>query len=594
MKKIELLAPAKDLECGIAAIDCGADAVYIGAPKFGARAAAGNSLADLAELAEHAHKFWAKVYVTVNTILHDDEIPKAVDLIHQLYDAHIDGLIIQDVGLLECDLPPIPIIASTQMHNNTPEKVSFLERVGVNRVILARELDLDQIKAIRASTNIELEFFIHGALCVCYSGQCYLSYALGGRSGNRGECAQPCRKLYNLTDSRAKTLVASKHMLSLKDLNLSEYLAELIDAGVCSFKIEGRLKDKTYVSNIVSYYRQQLDKLGINKASSGRSKIDFKPDVEKTFNRSYTSYFLHGQDEDMGSIDTPKMIGEFIGKVSAATARGVTIDTNISLHNGDGICFFDRSGELRGSVVNEVRGRTIMPDNLDGIQKGTVIYRNHDHEFLTRLQKSKTERLIDVSFRLYETGDGFGLNATDEDCNSADFTIACEKAPAEKPEQAAANIDKQLRKSGGTIFSCSSVETQLSGSFFIPISVLNSLRRGALEKLVEVRKANRPIIEGRIFKNDVPYPVSHLSYLGNVLNSKAEAFYSRHGVTSIEPAAESGLDMKGRKVMTTRYCVKRQIGLCGTAGHLFLTDSEGHKLKLEFDCAECEMNIILY
>lgn len=599
MNQIELLAPAKDLECGIAAIDCGADAVYIGSPRFGAREAAGNSLEDIAELVKYAHKYWVKIYVTLNTLLHDDEIPPALRLISQLYDVGIDGLIIQDVGLLECDLPPLPIIASTQMHNNTPEKVAFLEQVGIKRVILARELDLEQIRAIREQSNIELEVFVHGALCVCYSGQCYMSYALGGRSGNRGQCAQPCRKPYSLMDGNGKVLAADKHLLSLRDLNLSEHLSELIEAGVSSFKIEGRLKDRAYVSNVVAYYRAKLDEalseMGLERSSSGVSRIDFTPDVNKTFNRGYTTYFLNGRGERTGSVDTPKMVGEAIGKVSFISRQGVTIDSGIAMHKGDGICFFDRRGELRGTVINGVQGCVIVPDKLDGIEKGTLIYRNHDHEFLTRLNKARVERQIAVTLTLRDAPDGLLLIAVDEDGNQAEFDLACEKIRAEKPEAALNNIMKQLEKMGGTEFACSDVEVELPEVYFIPISTLNEMRREVLEKLAAVRVENRPAAEGSIIKNDVLYPETEISYLGNVLNQHAEAFYRRHGVTSIEPAAESGLDLRGRKVMTTRYCLKNQIGLCsGDATEpLFLIDAEGHRFELRFDCGRCEMEIFI-
>ncbi|MHB9037192.1 MAG: peptidase U32 family protein [Armatimonadota bacterium] len=603
MNEIELLAPARDLECGIAAIECGADAVYIGAPQFGARAAAGNDLDDIARLVEHAHKYWAKTYITVNTLMNDDEIPVALGLVSQLYEIGIDGLIVQDTGLLECDLPPIPIIASTQMHNNTPEKVHFLEQIGIKRVILARELDLDQIKAIRAATSVELECFVHGALCVCYSGQCYLSYAMGGRSGNRGQCAQPCRKPYTLIDGRGKTIVSNKHLLSLRDLNLSEHLEELIQAGVCSFKIEGRLKDKAYVSNVVSYYRQELDRvldrLGMKKSSSGTSRIDFTPDVSKTFNRGYTTYFLQGRDAAMGSTDTPKMLGEPVGRVTSLNGRGVTVDANLSMHSGDGICFFDNNCELRGTVVNDARGRTIVPDKFDGIDMGTMIYRNHDHEFLTRLQKASTQRQIEVSLTLAETIDGLELIAEDEDKNVATFSLQCDRVPAEKPEQAIANIQKQLQKSGGTDFVCSGVAFQLPVVCFVPISILNALRRGVLEELAAIRSVNRPVASSRIVKNEVPYPEVYLSYLGNALNSQAKDFYRRHGVGAIEPAAESGLDMRGRKIMTTRYCIRHHIGLCSRNNNtpitepLSLVDTDGQRLELHFDCKRCEMDVKL-
>lgn len=600
MSNIELLAPAKDLECGVAAINCGADAVYIGAPKFGAREYAGNSFEDIEALAAHAHKYWAKVYVTVNTLLHDDEIEQAQRLISRLYEIGIDGVIIQDTALLEIDLPPIPIIASTQMHNDTPEKVKFLEQVGIKRVILARELDIDQIKAIKAQTNVELEFFVHGALCVCYSGQCYLSYALGGRSGNRGQCAQPCRKPYRLVDKAGHTLVPETHLLSLKDLNLSDHLAELLQAGVTSFKIEGRLKDKAYVSNVVAYYRAKLDEamagMGLVRSSSGKSIVDFTPNPNKTFNRGYTTYFLHGKRAPVGSPETPKMMGERVGRVISASKLGVTLDTNVSLHRGDGICFTDRNGELRGTVINEVRGRTISPEKLDGIERDTIIFRNHDHEFLTQLNKSNPQRLIGVTLTLKDAPDGLLLTALDEDGNTAEYSEPCERVIAEKPDKALVNFEKQLSKSGGTDFECTGVKIELAEMLFVPMSTLNALRRGVLEKLAEARLANRPIEKREVIKNNVPYPETKLSYMGNVLNSQADAFYRRHGVTQIEPAAETGLNLRNRKVMSTRYCIKHQFGKCNKGATksgepLMLVDAEGHKLELRFNCKKCEMEV---
>lgn len=604
-KKIELLAPAKDLECGIAAIDCGADAVYIGAPSFGARDAAGNSIEDIAKLAGYAHKFWAKVYVTVNILLHDAEINPALDMISSLYEAKVDGIIVQDVGLLECDLPPIPIIASTQMHNNTPEKVSFLEKIGIRRAILARELDIEQIKAIRKKTNnIELECFVHGALCVSYSGQCYLSYALGGRSGNRGKCAQPCRKAYLLIDASGRTLLRNKHLLSLCDLNLSENIGELIDAGITAFKIEGRLKDKAYVSNVVSFYRSKIDAViaekKLKKASSGTSTTDFVPDVNKTFNRGYTHYFLHGRDEKIGSIYTPKMIGEPVGKIIYGGKQSVTLDSKIKLHAGDGICFFDKTGNLRGTVVNSAKGSTFFPDKTGGMQDGILVYRNHDHEFISKLNKSRAIRQMSVKMLLSETDNGFKLSAVDEDGNSADFSIECEKEAAQKPESAVTNIRKQLMKSGNTGFVCSGVKIELNKVYFVAISVLNTLRRGVLESLADAREKKRPVCVSEIEQNEVEYPQKELTYTGNVLNRCAYEFYQFHGVESIEPAAESGLDMCGRQVMTTRYCLKHQLNLCpkrnkaaNVAEPLVLVDEEGHHLELKFNCAKCEMEVYL-
>ena len=600
---VELLAPAKDLACGMAAIDCGADAVYIGAPRFGAREAAGNSLDDIAALVRHAHRCWARVYVTCNTLLFDDEIPPALAMIARLHDIGIDGLIIQDAGLLECDLPPIPLIASTQMHNATPERVAFLEQVGVSRAILARELDLAQIRAIRARTTLELECFIHGALCVSYSGQCYLSYALGGRSGNRGQCAQPCRKRYDLCDGQGNVLVRGKHLLSPGDLNLSAHLTDLLDAGVRAFKIEGRLKDRAYVVNVVSYYRQALDAIlparGFTKSSSGASTIDFTPDLSKTFHRPYTSYFLHGRRETVGAIDTPKMIGEPIGPVTAISRTGVTLDTAIPLRAGDGICFFTQ-GDLGGTTINAVQGATITPARLDGLEVGTQVYRNHDHDFLTRLDHSRPRREIALEISVADTADGLRLTARDEDGVAAEYVVACAKVPATNPAAAWAALDTHLRKCGGTGYTCTAVRHTLSAPLFFPVSAWNAMRRELLDALTAAREARRPRASGGPVRNEAPFPHTALDYRGNVTNHRAEAFYRRHGVTIILPGAERGTVPPGKPVMTLRYCVKHQLGRCPRQhpgdllpAPLFLRDADGHRLALRFDCAHCTMTVLL-
>ena len=592
MRVVELLAPAKDLESGTTAIDCGADAVYIGAPRFGAREAAGNSIEDIAALSEHAHKYWARVYVTINTLLRDSELEDAGLLIRDLHSIGIDGLIVQDTALLQMDLPPVPLIASTQMHNNTPQRVVFLEKVGFSRAILARELDIDQIKEIRQHTSLELECFVHGSLCVGYSGQCYLSYALGGRSGNRGQCAQPCRKMYSLLDANGETLVKDSHLLSLKDLNLSSHLEELLQAGISSFKIEGRLKDRSYVANIVSLYRKKLDELGASKSSSGRAEPGFTPDPNKTFNREYTTHFLHGAGEKVGRPQTPKMVGERIGVVHSAGRKYVRIEPEVELHPGDGICFFNRRGELRGSIINEVEDGMIAPDKPKGIEAGMTLYRNHDHEFLDQIKKANPQRLIDVRMSVGETPDGLKLQVIDEDGCQAVFAVECEKIPAEKPDRAIENIRAQLTKTGGTLFSCSDINIDLSEPLFVPMSVLNSLRRGALDELMKARIASRPVSTGGAINNDVPYPVDSLTFEGNVLNELSAAFYRQHGVEQIDPAAESGIDLTGQRVMTTKYCVRHQLDLCGDDTPLILVDGEGHRLELRFDCKRCGMNII--
>lgn len=604
MKQIELLAPAKDLACGLAAVNCGADAVYIGAPRFGARENAGNSLDDIAALTSHAHKYWAKVYITLNTLLQDDEIPAALHFIGQLYDIGVDGLIIQDMGLLECNLPPTPLIASTQMHNHTPERIAFLQNIGFRRAILARELTLDQIRAIRrAAPNIELECFVHGALCVSYSGQCYLSYAAGGRSANRGQCAQPCRKPYSLVDSRGKVLQKDKYLLSIHDLNLSNQLGKLIGAGVCSFKIEGRLKDSFYVANNVAYYRKKLDEilpsLRMGKSSSGCSEIDFEPDPQKTFHRSYTTYFLNGRSELIGANETPKMMGVPIGRIVSLGKKHFTLDAKVSLHPGDGICFFDSQNVLQGTLVNAVQGRTITPDKMEGIAQGLMIYRNHDHEFLNQIKKSRMERRISVVLTLRDAPEGLALEAVDEDGVRVEAFYSGAMEAAQKPEKVLETFRIQLEKTGDTEFSCAEVVLDLKQAVFLPISAINELRRRVLEKLQEARAAARAVAEGGAIRNNTPYPEKEIHFQGNVLNHLAEDFYRRHGAAVLERAAESGLDLHGRKVMTTRYCLKHQLGVCPSVGALakydeplFLIDPDGRRLELQFDCEQCAMEVI--
>lgn len=600
----ELLAPAKNLDCGLAAINCGADAVYIGAPQFGAREAAGNTIADIEALTQYAHRYWARVYVALNTLLKDEELPEALRIIRQVYEAGVDGLIIQDVGLLECELPPVPLIASTQMHNAAPERVAFLEQIGFQRAILARELTLKEIKAIhKAAPGIELECFVHGALCVSYSGQCYLSYALGGRSGNRGACAQPCRKSYELMSGNRR-IGGAKHYLSLSDLSLEHDLEALIDAGVTSFKIEGRLKDAMYVKNVVAQFRQRLDgilsKRQATKTSSGDARPDFVPDISKTFNRNFSRYFLHGRSGKIGSIRTPKMVGEKIGCVKAILRNGIRIETQAQLAAGDGICFFDSQGLLSGTNINDVQDDMIVVEKMAGLKVGLVLYRNHDHQFLSMLKRSRPERSISVTLTLRAVEGGCVLEAVDEDGNRAEVRLPITLQPADQPELALANLDKQLKKSGQTEFRVTNVHVHFSQPYFIQASRINALRRDVLERLREVREINRPLARRVMEPNDAPFPEQELSFEGNVLNKKAEAFYRRHGAERIEPAAESGLNLRGRKVMTTRYCLKEETDLCpkkNKPAHveepLSLVDEEGNRLELRFDCRKCQMEVYL-
>jgi len=601
-KKIELLAPARTRETGIAAINCGADAVYIGAEAFGAREGAGNSVAGIEALAAYAHRYWARVYVALNTILRDDELPVAVKLITRLYEAGIDGLIIQDVGLLECGLPPLPLIASTQLDNSSVEQVRFLERVGFQRVILARELTIEEIGAIRNATVIELECFVHGALCVGRSGRCYLSYAAGGRSGNRGCCAQPCRLRYSLHDAAGQIISRDRHLLSLQDMNRSAHLYELLQAGISSFKIEGRLKNIDYVMNVVAFYRRELDRLldgsAYASASTGTSNPGFTPNPAKSFNRGFTDFFIQ-PDSRIGSLDSPKSRGEPIGTVRTCRADSFALDTPVELVPGDGICFFDTTGKLQGTRISAVEKGRVYPERIDSIVPGTPLCRNLDRAFQKALRQAQPERTITVSCVFMEIVDGFMLSGQDENGVSAEACIESQKKPAQQSARTLQTIERQLTKFGGTEFRCAALDVQLSQPWFIPTSLLNSLRRDFVENLRRERARLRPVTTGGPVKNSVPFYQKSLGFEANVLNAKARDFYRRHGVVEIAPAAETGPVAPGTTVLRSRYCLRRELGLCGAALRqagfeepLFLTGPEGNTCRLEFDCTACEMKLV--
>ena len=603
MNKIELLAPAKNAEAGKIAINYGADAVYIGFQKFGARAAVGNSLKDISELASYAHLFNARVYVTVNTVLFDHELDEVQKLIYQLYELGVDAVIIQDYGILEMDLPPIPIFASTQMHNHNPEHILFLEKVGFKRAILARELSLKQIEEIRAATNIDLEFFVHGALCVCYSGQCYFSQAIKKGSANRGECAQPCRSYYDLSDKNGKTIAKNKFILSPKDLNLSGYLRHLMDAGISSFKIEGRLKDLNYVKNITAFYREKTDEIlegstSFTKASSGKVIFDFIPDPEKSFNRGFTNYFIEGRKSKVSSFDSPKSLGKYLGKVQELTPLYFKIETSEVLANGDGLCFFDAKKNLLGLRLNKNEGGKLYPDSLNGLFMGAEVYRNHDQEMTKKLETSGTVRKIGVRFLLHEFENKIVLEVFDEDNNRANLIIETEKIPANNPEKAIETIKKQLSKSGETIFEVTGVEIRLSQALFFPASVLNDSRRLILEQLSAERLKNYKPDTSTIIKNDFPFPEKELDFKANIVNEKAVAFYKRHGVTSLTYGFEKETPTAPAEIMTTKYCVKFQMGLCtgkkeGASEDVMFMNDNQRKYKLVFDCNACKMKVVL-
>jgi 23S rRNA 5-hydroxycytidine C2501 synthase len=603
-KQLELLAPAKNLEFGIAAINHGADAVYIGGPQFGARAAAGNSVADIAALTHHAHRYSARVYVALNTILRDDELEDAAKLAKQLYETGADALIVQDMGLLQLDLPPIALHASTQTDNRTPEKVRFLEQVGFSQVVLARELSLAEIRTIAEQTSATLEFFIHGALCVSYSGLCNISQAYSGRSANRGECAQHCRLPYTLIDTDGRELARDQHLLSLKDMNQSENLAALVEAGITSFKIEGRLKDLSYVKNVTAYYRQRLDHLlqekpEFKRASAGRCTFFFEPQPEKSFNRGATDYFLNGRQMGITSFLTPKFAGTPIGKVQRKGQNYFEIDGKTRLNNGDGVSYFNAEKELTGLRINRVDANRLYPAEMpEDLAIGTALYRNLDQEFEKQLEKKSAERKIGVTLEFVETPEGFALTMTDEEGVSATAFLAQAKEPAQNPAKAEANIREQLGKLGNTLFEAQRIDLNLNAAWFIQVSVLNGTRREAAEKLEAARLANyRRTEPASRRESSAPYPEATLNYLGNVYNREARTFYEQHGVESIAPAFEVGREREPVSLMITRHCLRYSFNRCpkqvkGIRPDPMILKRGSEEFTLRFDCQRCEMHVV--
>jgi len=601
---LELLAPAGNADIGIAAIDHGADAVYIGAPKFSARADAGIGVDEIARLIRHAHLYYARVYVALNTILTDSEIPEALEIIREIYNLGADGLILQDLGLLEVNLPPIPLIASTQMHNNTAEKIQFLEAVGFKRVIMARELSLDEISDIRRSTSIELEAFVHGALCVSYSGQCYISQAITGRSGNRGVCAQPCRSRYTLIDGNGNVVLADKFLLSLKDLNLMNTMPELIAAGVTSFKIEGRYKEIDYVKNVTAAYSLAIDRFidshtGYRRGSSGRSELAFLPDPEKTFNRGYTQYFIYGRKEKMASMDTQKSIGRPVGTVTGMGEGFIRTDC-MDLKNGDGICFFTGQKELSGFRVERIEKERVYPNSMKDLAVGTALYRNHDIALTRLLKKPSAKRRIGVEMDFIQEDAGIRLAARDEDGNQMEKFVEIPYEPPRDQARALEQVKKQLSSTGNTPYKITRLNNYNSRAGFIPVSVLNAIKRDVLKEITRIRLEKFPRRTFRLASSNIPYPVKQLDFRANVLNSYARRFYERHDAAVTEPAFETLSDTLGKTVMTARYCIRHQLDACPRAARqrpplkepLRISDGR-HIYLLKFDCLECRMSVIL-
>lgn len=599
-RPIELLSPAKDLNCGIEAINHGADAVYIGAPKFGARSAAGNSLEDIRELCEYAHLYGARIYVTLNTILKEEELEEAERMIWDLWRVGTDALIIQDMGITRQNLPPIPLHASTQTDNRTPEKVRFLEAAGFTQVVLARELSLNEIRRISEATTVPLEVFVHGALCVSYSGQCYLSAALSGRSANRGECAQYCRLPYTMVDATGTEIVTHKHLLSLKDMNRSDQLEALLDAGVSSLKIEGRLKDVGYVKNITAYYRKKLDAVlsrrpEYRRASAGRSTYTFEPVAEKSFNRGFTPFLLEGRTADITAFNTPKSLGEPVGTVKEIKGNSFTVAGLKQLNNGDGLVFFNRKGELEGFRVNRVEANRVFPLDMPQLTPKTPLYRNFDQAFDKLLAKPSAERKLSVEIEFLDNPFGFTLCMEDETGARIMLTEPFAKELARREQQD--NIRTQLSKLGNTPFEASKVVVGLSENWFVPSSLLADMRRRGVEKLLEARRARYPRETVKRVQSSVsiPFPERQLTYLGNVANGKARSFYQDHGVEQIDPAFELS-PRKDVPLMFTKHCLRYSMGWCPT----YQKDKSPYKepyyllykdtrLRLQFDCKHCQM-----
>ncbi len=606
MQKIELLSPARNAEIGFAAINHGADAVYIGADKFGARAAAGNSVQDIEKLVKYAHRYNARIFTTLNTIFNDDEIVEAEKLAWDLYRAGVDALIVQDLGLVKCNLPPMEIHASTQTDNRTPQKVQFLESLGFSQVVLARELTMTQIKAIKEQTTAALEFFIHGALCVAYSGRCYISQAFTGRSANRGECAQFCRLPYTLEDKNGIQIAESAHWLSIRDLNLTENLSALIDAGISSFKIEGRLKDIGYVKNITAHYRQTLDGIlagtpGLVKSSSGKCTYFFEPNPNKSFNRGFTTYFVQDRQPNVLQRATPKSTGEVFGRTIKVAENYLQVQSTAQSVNGDGFCFLDNNGKLVGFKADKVDGNRIYWNNFPkGLQSGTMLYRNFDKGFEDIMQKNSAERKISLNVKLIISKNVVRLEAIDEDQRNSVVYRHIALEPAGNPGGVNQKLHDSLRKAGNSIWYVAEAVLDNEANLFLPASVLGEMKNELLEahlhtRLINYKTGSKPVIADQpmVYVSDKP------AFQENILNSKAAAVMATAGFIVEKEAYETEQVIEDVPLMTTKHCIKYEMQICpryqkgqAKAEPYWLVTPEGQKLRLVFNCAKCEMEVV--
>lgn len=605
---IELLSPARDLHCGIEAIRHGADAVYIGGPNFGARAAAGNSVDDIAQLCRYAHLFRARVYVTLNTILWDRELAEAEQQVWQLYRAGVDALIVQDTALLQMKLPPIALHASTQMDNCTPEKARWLEAAGFRQIVLARETSLQQMRHIAAAVKVPLEAFVHGALCVSYSGRCYASQHCFARSANRGCCAQFCRLAFDLVDGKGRTLVSDRHLLSLRDMNRTEALEEMMDAGIRSFKIEGRLKDVEYVKNVTAWYRQRIDEILVRRqedymrASCGTARLLFEPDVQRSFNRGFTDYFLYGRtNRPIHAFHSPKATGPQVGKVKRVERRSFVFEPlspqTPPLTAGDGLCFVGHDGKLKGFRVNRVEGNRVFPAQMPPLQSGTPLHRNLDFAFDRQLARESAKRTLDAWITLRETPTGYDLAMRDECGCQAELHFDQPHEAAHTAQRAA--IERQLGKLGDTCWTAKAIDIQTEGERFIPASVLTEWRRAVCEALLRnheqtyhAEQASLP--DDQLLRELTP---SQVRFTANVANRLARDFYLSHGAQTVEPAFELSEPPGETVLMTCRHCIRHALGIClrtdrSVPGPLSLRLPDGRTFPLRFDCQRCEMQVL--
>ena len=597
MRKIELLAPAKDYDTAVDAIDCGADAVYIGAGKFGARHSATNSVEDIARVVEYAHRYGVKVYATLNTLLYDNELDVAKEQAEQLIKAGVDALIVQDMAYWKMDLP-IPLHASTQTNCVTPEKVKFFEEVGFERAILERSLSKNEIAEIRKATTIELEAFVHGAICVSQSGRCFFSRSTSERSGNRGECSQPCRLEYDLCNDQGEVIIKSKHLLSVRDFDLSARLGEMIDLGISSFKIEGRLKDRAYVRNIVSLYRQLLDREiakrnDVERSSVGRSTIEFEPNASRTFTRGAGEYFFDGKRRGVASFDTPKAMGERIGKVVRVDRRGIILDRKHDLTTGDGVCFIS-NGALVGTNVVGIEGERVQLNRYEGVTSGVELFRNYNRLFSQAVERSRVKRTISADLLLQFDNETITLTATDECRVSATATITQTSEEARDKAKGEEALRRQLMRSGDTIFEVRNIE--IPEVRFAPMSVIGTLRREVFELLEKERLAQHKKAGGFIRKQVAEYPSKVLTPQDNVINHLAREFYAECGVEEIADGLDCRTSTVGEQVIISDYCIRREIGEClkekpRLKGDLFLVRGT-KKYRLCFDCKACQMKVI--